>query len=69
MTEKEIEDRRLWLRGITAPDDWVNTLCDLAIDGLQHRAVRQCQNERKANGGWCRVSGGCLTPEIRSKHD
>lgn len=39
MTNEHIESRRGWLRGITAPDDWVDQLCDLAIEGLRCRQL------------------------------
>ena len=31
MTKDEIENRRAFLRGITAPDTWVDELCDQAL--------------------------------------
>lgn len=36
MTRDEIENRRAFLRGITRPDDWVDALCDMALDSLQY---------------------------------
>lgn len=36
--EEFIESRRRFLRGITKPDDWVDRLCDLAINGLYSEA-------------------------------
>ena len=39
LIREQIQNRREFLRGITAPDDWVDALCDMALSSLDREGV------------------------------